>query len=74
MSDLGKQTVLQLKYARIIQALAQQASISLEDAMDMFYNSDTFPLIQEGIGDLHCRSDEYLAEEILHENEKGLGA
>lgn len=67
MSDLGKQAVLQLKYARIIQEMARQASISLDEAMDMFYNSDTFGLIQDGVADLHCRSDEYLAGEILRE-------
>ncbi|MDO4291252.1 MAG: DUF3791 domain-containing protein [Eggerthellaceae bacterium] len=67
MSESAKQTVLQLKYARIIGVLADKGGMSLEDAMDLFYNSDLFPLIQEGTGDLHCRSDEYLAEDILRE-------
>lgn len=31
------------------------------------YNSDTFGLIQDGVAGLHCRSDEYLAGEILGE-------
>lgn len=65
MSELGKETVLQLKYARIIAAIAKYAGMSLEDAMDVFYNSSMFQLLQEGVADLHCRSDEYLAIEIL---------
>ena len=32
-----------------------------------FYNSPMFPLIQDGVADLHCRSDEYLAGEILRD-------
>lgn len=31
------------------------------------------PLIQSGIADLHCRSDEYLAEEIFAEYAAGDG-
>ena len=32
--------------------------------MGIFYNSPMLPLLEEGIADLHCRSDKYLAEEI----------
>lgn len=70
MSALGRQAVLQMKYARIIEAIAEKASVSLEKAMGLFYRSETFPLIQDGVADLHCRSDEYLAEEILRERER----
>lgn len=66
-TGLGKQTVLQLKYARIIKCIAERANISVEDAMRIFYNSETMHLIQEGVADLHCRSDQYLAGEILQE-------
>lgn len=65
--DLGKQTVLQMKYARIIRLIAQDAGVSIEAATDLFYNSPMFPLIQDGIADLHCRSDQYLAQEILRD-------
>ncbi len=41
--------------------------MSLNEAMDVFHNSPLMPLIQEGVADLHCRSDEYLAGEILNE-------
>ena len=35
--------------------------------MDFFYNSTTFELISEGVADMHCLSDEYLADELLLE-------
>lgn len=67
MNDLGKQTILQMKYARIIAALAKMMNIDESTAMDIFYNSDTMQLISDGVADLHCRSDFYLAEEIIRE-------
>ena len=48
-------------------------SVSLEEAMDIFYNSPLLPLLEEGIADLHCRSDKYLAEEIWREQGQGTG-
>ena len=56
--------ILEGKYARIIN---EMHSVSLEEAMDIFYNSPFLPLLEEGIADLHCRSDKYLAEEIWGE-------
>ena len=60
-------TILQMKYARIVKLFADHLHISYEDALDFFYNSDTYSLISEGIGDMHCLSDEYLADELLIE-------
>ena len=65
----ANETLLQMKYARIIEQIAADLSISNVDAMDLFYNSRTFQLISQGIADLHCRSDRYLAEEVERENE-----
>lgn len=59
--------ILDMKYARIIEILAQQLHISREEAMDLFYNSPVFELIDKGVADLHCRSDQYLADEIIKE-------
>lgn len=67
MNDLGKQTILQMKYARIIAAISKMMQIDEATAMDIFYNSDTMQLINDGVADLHCRSDFYLAEEIIRE-------
>lgn len=68
MMDEAKQSVLQMKYARIIDEIAEEESISLEEAMGIFYNSELMPLVQDGVADLHCRSDKYLAGEILAEH------
>ena len=67
MSDASKQAVLQMKYARIIDLMAEFGHMTFEEAMDLFYNAPLMPLIQEGVADLHCRSDEYLAKEILRD-------
>ena len=63
----ANQTILQMKYARIVKLFAEQAGISYEDALGKFYDSTTFELISNGIADMHCFSDEYLAEELLIE-------
>ncbi|MBO4777712.1 MAG: DUF3791 domain-containing protein [Bacteroidales bacterium] len=59
--------ILQMKYARIIENISKMKNIPLEKAMQMFYTSKTFDLISEGIADMHCMSDKYLAEEICLE-------
>ena len=43
------------------------SQVSLDVAMDMFYHSDTMQLMEEGVADLHCRSDKYLAEKVWRE-------
>ena len=59
--------ILDMKYARIIEILAQRMNITLEEAMDLFYNSPVFELIDKGVADMHCRSHQYLADEIIKE-------
>lgn len=59
--------ILQMKYARIIKIFAEQAHMSYEDALGKFYDSQTYDLISNGIADMHCFSDEYLADELLLE-------
>lgn len=68
MRDEAFHAILEAKYARIIEALSQLHDVSLEEAMDIFYNSPLLPLIEDGTADLHCRSDYYLAEEIWQEH------
>ena len=63
----GRQTILQMKYARLIEGISQHQHISREEAMDRFYHSDTFQMIQTGVADLHCRSDQYLIDEFILE-------
>lgn len=54
-----------MKYARIIDLIAEKEHISLDQAMDMLYSSPLFEIIDDGTADLICRSDLYLAEEII---------
>ncbi len=55
------------KCADIIQNISELAGISLEKATDIFYNSETSVLIEEGVADLHCRSSRYLAQCVWEE-------
>ena len=59
--------LLQKKYARVIECFAEKMQISLDAAMDFFYRSDLYVLISEGVSELHCMSDQYLAEELMEE-------
>lgn len=64
---IANKTLLQRKYARIVKLFAENNSLSFEEALNLFYNSKTFELISNGIADMHCLSDEYLAEELTIE-------
>ena len=61
-------TLLQKKYSRIIEKYAEKSASSLFEALDTFYSSKTYRLIDEGVSDIHCMSDEYLVKELLDEN------
>lgn len=39
----------------------------LNEIVNLFYNSETYELINEGIADLHCRGAKYLAQELMLE-------
>lgn len=63
----ANKTLLQRKYARIVQGFANMASMDYETALGKFYDSKTYELISEGVADMHCMSDEYLIDELLIE-------
>ena len=65
--DEAFHAILEAKYARIINEISNMYSVSIEKALDIFYNSPLLALLEEGVADLHCRSDKYLAEEIWRE-------
>jgi len=60
----ASRTLLQRKYARVIEAFSQRQNIDLKEAMDVFYKSETYQEMRSGVSDMHCRSDDYLAEEL----------
>ncbi len=62
------------KNANIIRNISETYNVSLEKAIDIFFKSDTAGMIEDGIADLQCRSDRYLAQcvwdEFLENNHK----
>ena len=56
--------LLQKKYARVICRFAERAGVSLDEALAFFYRSDIYTLVSDGVSDMHCMSDEYLAEDL----------
>jgi hypothetical protein len=66
-------TLLQYKYDSVIEALSLLKNIPLRQALDMFYKSQTYLEMREGISDMHCRSDIYLAEDIISESNNTFG-
>ena len=56
--------LLQKKYARVIARFAEKVGCTLDEAMRFFYHSMTYTLMSEGVSDMHCMSDEYLAEDL----------
>lgn len=67
MSDESKQILKSSQCARIIACISEMFNVSLEKATDIFYSSDTAGMIEDGIAELHCRSDKYLAGEVWRE-------
>ena len=61
--------LLQKKYSRVIECFAGRMNLSLDDALEFFYHSEVYQLMRDGVSDMHCMSDEYLAEELKQEYE-----
>ena len=59
--------LLQKKYSRVIECFSKRQALSLDAALDFFYYSDVYQLMRDGVSDMHCRSDVYLAEELEQE-------
>lgn len=66
--------LLQKKYTRVIAYFAGKQDISLDEALDFFYHSEVYPLIRDGVSDMHCMSDTYLAEELKQEYQGTYGS
>jgi len=56
--------LLRHKYVRIIELLKEEKNISYDEALNIFYKSQTYKEMANGISDMHCRSDIYLVEEL----------
>lgn len=66
---MANPTLLQMKYARVIIVFAERAKLTLRQALDFFYQSQTAALLREGVSDLHCMSDGYIAQDLVEEYE-----
>ena len=64
--------LLQKKYARIVELFASKKKISIDKALGIFYHSEVYQLMRDGISDMHCMSDSYLEKELEMECEKKL--
>lgn len=56
--------LLQKKYVRIVALFAEQMQLTLDEALEFFYRSETYQELRAGIADLHCRSDQYIVDEL----------
>ena len=59
--------LLQKKYARVIECFAKQRRLSLDEALCLFYHSEVYQLVRDGVSDMHCMSDAYLVDELEQE-------
>lgn len=66
-SPLINQTLLQMKYARIITLLSYELDVDDARALDLFYNSQTYHHMSNLEFHLHNMSDAYLVDEIVEE-------
>ena len=67
---IANRTLVAHKCSGVIKAYAESAGIPLREALDVFYKSNLYIEITNGISDMHCRSDGYLAEELRLELER----
>jgi hypothetical protein len=67
---IANRTLVGHKCAAVIRAYAELENIPLREAFDVFYRSNLYNEIRNGISDMHCRSDGYLAEELQIEVNK----
>ena len=67
MSEESMQVLRSSQCARIIVCISEMYNVSLDKAADIYYSSETANMIEDGVADLHCRSDKYLAGEVWRE-------
>lgn len=65
---------LQAKYLSIVERLISVLNLSQEQALDVFYGSDTYTYLSQRRGDLHLMSSAYLTDEIVIELQRKQGS
>jgi len=69
---IANRTLIGHKCDNVIKAYSELAGIPLREAFDVFYKSNLYIEIRNGISDMHCRSDGYLADELFSESQNQL--
>ncbi len=64
----ANRNLLRMKFARVIEAYAKRTGCSLDEALRVFYQSQTYEFMRDGVSNMHCMSENYLVEELLSEN------
>lgn len=67
MTEESRMVMRGTKCANIIMSMCELFDLSVQKATDIFYDSETARLIEEGVADLQCRSDKYLATLVWEE-------
>lgn len=67
MTEESKIALRANKVANIIMWLSDFYNLPIQEATEIYYKSTTSTLIEEGIADLQCRSDKYLATLVWEE-------
>lgn len=67
MKYMTNKILMQRKYTKVIEALAERTGKSLDEALNLFYTSNTYDDMRNKVADMHCRSDIYLADNIIAE-------
>ena len=68
MTEESKTAFQANKSANIIKGICDLYGATIQEATDIYYQSETAALIEEGVSDLQCRSDKYLATLIWDEH------
>jgi len=56
------------KNAAIIMAMTELFGVSIQEAVNIYFQTETSKLIEEKVADLHCRSEKYLAILVWEEH------
>lgn len=69
-NPLINKTLLQMKFARVVSLLAKRLEITEEEALGIFYNSETYKNLSDTRNGLQNMSDAYLVDDVVMEVKK----
>lgn len=67
MTEESKLSFQANKSANVIKSICELFEVPVQKAADIYYQSETSGLIEDGVADLQCRSNKYLASVIWEE-------